>query len=885
MKIYIKSLFKLIKSNLSRFITLALIIVLGIGFLVGIFSISPDLKQTADTYFKDSKMSEVYLMSSTGFLSSDIDYLEELFSEEDVIIRETYEEDKYVYVDSLARVAHVIYTDLSDNTTDIITLEEGSFPTNSDEVVVERSGNYLIEVEVGDIVEIDNTTYTVSGIVSNSWYMMKERYDSQTINASLDTVIYLPIEYYTNTISSKDNYLYTNLYLYFGLTDNVFDDSFEEETDKIIEIISKSNFEENHNTNFKTYLENISIENGAYDEAILAFFEELYESYGMFLPDDYDTFEEMYYAGEEITISLFNLTISKDIVAEEFTNKTGDLYDFSLSLFGENTTLGESIVSSVSESITEEYESLDKEIYYLNSLDNYSTYYYLLNVEKVEDVAIIFPIFFFIIASLVALTSLRRLVIEERSTLGTLRALGYTKFACLFRYIIYGVVACAIGSLLGIALGIALIPLVVYNIFNTTAHMPTLCYVYDTPFITGVVLAMIALIILVVVLSVHSALKESPASLLIPKAPKPGRRIFLEKIGFFWKRLSFKYKSSIRNMIRYKRNLFMMIIGIGGCTSLILLAFGLQNSLDAVSNRQFEEIVLYDALVHPEENITEIDSEYVTSQYQIYYSTYTIDDYTIKVINTDSGINSYFGFYVNNKKYSFTEDDVIISKLISNDFDLDVGDTITYNGTEFIITGVMENYVDNYLFIGTNVVSYDTNRIILSYSGIEEREFTEYLLETEQIISVEYVSSLETAYSSMINNMTLIVLVIIIFAACLAVVVIFNLTNINVSERKRELATLKVLGYKNTEVHGYMARETFVLTAIGILIGLGVGVLLHRFVASIIDTTSLMAGRTIEWTSYIYTILLTMGFSLVVDLCFIPYYRKISMTDSLKAVE
>ena len=183
------------------------------------------------------------------------------------------------------------------------------------------------------------------------------------------------------------------------------------------------------------------------------------------------------------------------------------------------------------------------------------------------------------------------------------------------------------------------------------------------------------------------------------------------------------------------------------------------------------------------------------------------------------------------------------------------------------------------------MLNNDYNRIILNYNDIDERTFTQELLDTNQIISIEYVSSMQQAYNSLINNIKLIVVVIIIFAAILAVIVIFNLLNINVSERKRELATLKVLGYKNTEIHGYMARETFCLTIIGMLIGIGVGVLLHQIVARIIDTNTLMAGRTIYWPSYIYACLFTILFSIIVDLCFIPYYRKISMTDSLKAIE
>ena len=205
---------------------------------------------------------------------------------------------------------------------------------------------------------------------------------------------------------------------------------------------------------------------------------------------------------------------------------------------------------------------------------------------------------------------------------------------------------------------------------------------------------MIALIILVVVISVYGTLKETPANLLIPKAPKPGRRIFLEKIGFIWKYLSFKYKSSIRNMIRYKRNLFMMIIGVGGCTALILLAFGLQDSMDAVSNKQYEDIVLYDAMAAPTQGLDTLNNSYITKQDAIYYDTFTLNDYTVKVIGSDEILNDYFGINIEGRSDKFTSNDVLISKLISKDFDLNVGDIITYNNVNYTITGVFENYID-----------------------------------------------------------------------------------------------------------------------------------------------------------------------------------------------
>ncbi len=854
MKIYIKSIFKLIKSNLSRFITIVLIVMLGIGFLVGLFSVAPDLQITASDFLSEQKTSEIYLRSSTGFFQEDVDYVKERYSTKGIKeIRATYEIDKYVSYNNQSYLAKLVYED-EHQSQDVYTLVEGRYPeVGKKEILVEQNGNYIKAPEINSKVLIDGTEYEVVGIVYNPWYIMKERYNSDELQASLEMVCYLPLSEIYDPTFVNEKKVFTNIYCYFGLEGNAFTDSFKNKVEELLNYLETSNDEllTIHKDNMWQKIK---------DEVALGMVESL-------LPGaNVDEMKAKYYRGEDIDTNFG--TFNYDSINELFT-----------------TSLKEQVDKAV-----EEFETNNSyDFYYFSRLDNLGFMLYDMYVDKVSDIALVFPIFFFIITSLVTLTSLRRLIQEERSTIGTLRGLGFSRTAVSMRYLVYGILASGIGSLLGIALGIALIPKVIYEAYKTTCHMPPLMITYNFMFVTLSVLAMILIIIVVILLTIRQSLNESPATLLIPKAPPAGRRIFLEKITFIWKHLKFKYKSTIRNMIRYKRNLVMMLIGVGGCAALVLVAFGLKNSIDAIGDRQFNEIIQYDALAKITDTKEIVTNEDILASDLIYYDEISKDIYTVKVFVADEKLNNYINFMTpNQKEFDFTANDVVISEQISKELKLKVGDKIAYNDNEYTITNINENYVDNYIFIGSNLLAVDSNYLIIKTTDLDEQEeaaLASELIETGKIVSIQFVSSVSSAYITLVGNMNLIVIVVIMFAAILALVVIFNLMNINISERQREIATLKVLGYSTYEVHGYISRETFILTILGIGVGIGVGFGLHRFIASIIDTNGIMAGRHISWLSYVLTIVITLGFAIVVDLCFIPHYKKISMVESLKAIE
>lgn len=892
MKAYIKSIWRLIKSNFSRFITVVLIVMLGVGFLVGLFSVVPDLQLTMSNYLRDSRTSEVYFRSSTGLLNSDKAYLMDLYKDEDIVdIRSTYEVDEYVKVNDSNKLAKIVYSDFSTQQ-DILSLVEGRMPETNSEVVVERSGNYLVAPSIGSKITTSNGEFTVVGIVASPYYIMKERYNSDVLQAALDVVCYADINniYHDDYVNQEP--VFTNFYAFFNLkSTNQFTATFKRNLDDLLTIAQNSELETLHNTNLRKVIEDeVSL------NAIIEALQKVEEMSSPLLKIDVNITEaqikERFYQDVEIIndgdITVdglpFNaIKLSYDSFKEILQNGKAE------GLLG--VVFSEETIAQINQAIDDTYNEqvASSEFYYLDRFDILSFVYYDMYVEKVSDISLIFPVFFFIITSLVTLTSLRRLIHEERNTIGTLRGLGYSNLSVCMRYMVYGILASGLGSLLGIALGVALIPKVIYEAYLTTCFLPPLIYAYNALFITLCVFGMILLIMMVIFLTVYKSLKETPASLLIPKAPPVGRRIFLEKIGFIWKHLSFKYKSTIRNMIRYKRNLIMMLIGVGGCAALVLVAFGLQDSINAIGKRQYEKIVEYDAMVKVNDvSITVSDAD-ILSQIPIYYDEFSLDDYNIKVIGANEDLNGYINFYTTKRhSYSFNNDMVAVSMQIAKEFDLKVGSTISYLDNNLTITNIFENYVDNYLIIGTNVLDFGVNTYLLKTSDLDfaqEGELANRLSEIEGVIGVSFVSSVSSAYVTLVDNMHLIVVVVVLFAAILALVVIFNLMNINISERQREIATLKVLGYSTAEVHGYIARETFILTLLGIGLGIGVGYGLHQFIALVIDTNGLMTGRILSPLSYVWSVFMTLGFAVIVDLCFIPKYKKISMTESLKAIE
>ena len=527
--------------------------------------------------------------------------------------------------------------------------------------------------------------------------------------------------------------------------------------------------------------------------------------------------------------------------------------------------------------------------YNLTRNSNFSYLSYSQKIDMVKKISLIFPIFFFLIASLVSLTTITRMVSEDRSSIGCLRSLGYSKKSILVKYIIYVFIACGIGGVIGTLLGIFVLPYIVIYSYSTLYFIPKYKILFCAEYIFPSVLTMLLVILLVTIYVCNKTLKEKPSMLLAPLAPKPGKRILLERVGFIWKHLKFKFKSSIRNVFRYKKNFFVMILGVGGCSALLLCALAIKPSLN-IANKQYNEIFNYDISLKLNNNYTKESFGFSEYTYALEYSGEVISNgMNSMIVYTNDKINSFINFKSKKKPLTFTNESVFISKQIAQNNKLKIGDTINFkvNDKSYskIITGIFDNYLNNYIYIGDANININTMYAKYDLTNVNIDDLTKSLLQNDSINGVELVAQTKKMYSSMMDTINYIVIVVVICSLALAVIVIYNLTNININERIKEIATLKVLGYLPSEAAMYIYRETLIMTIIGTLLGLGLGRLLLGFVLKNISSNGMYYVAEVSFVRYMLSFLFTVIFSMLVDLLFIRKIKKIKMVESLKSVD
>lgn len=558
-------------------------------------------------------------------------------------------------------------------------------------------------------------------------------------------------------------------------------------------------------------------------------------------------------------------------------------------------------------------EKLDQpEWYILDRNSNVSYARYKVDVEKVADVATVFPIFFFLIAALVALTTMTRMVEEERIQIGTLKALGYNRGTIISKYLIYCGAATVLGCLIGLATGFQLLPTVIYKAYVEQYDLPELVLQFNGKFALISCGLELLCTLGATLFACHHTLKERPASLMVPRAPKAGKRILLERIGPIWSHLSFTYKATARNIFRYKKHLFMAIIGIAGCTALMVTGFGMQDSMSKIAKSQYSDILKYDMKIElVEDKSDETLSKFLAGKEytKIANQTAEVTDLAQKkdkisaslYVPADSGSFTKFIKIQNtraDKPLQFDQDSVIMTEKMADELKLSSGDKFTITNAddkkaEFTLTGTTENYVGCYIYMSKEIYQsafgdFDYNALLVC-SGITglsaQDQAAEKLQNSNYVASSEFNSQAQESYESMLSSINVIVYILILCAGALAVVVLYNLTNININERTRELAALRVLGYHHNEVARYIFREIGLLAILGTLVGLAVGWALHRYVIITAESVDFVMGKEIEPLSYILAAVITLAFSVLVDFMMVFKLRRIKMVESMKAVD
>ena len=569
----------------------------------------------------------------------------------------------------------------------------------------------------------------------------------------------------------------------------------------------------------------------------------------------------------------------------------------------------------------EKLEKTSKPEWYLFTRDDNPGYSeYGQNAERIGNIAMVFPLFFVMVAALVCLTTMTRMVEEQRTQIGTLKALGYKNGAIIFKYLLYALTAATAGAVSGMLVGMKIFPAIIITAYGMMYVIPDILLPYDYILMMCTTVVAVLLTTVTVYFSCGGILHDCPAALMRPKTPKRGKKILLERIGFIWNRLSFSYKVTMRNIFRYKRRMLMTIVGIAGCTALVLTGFGVYDSVNDIMQKQFGEISNYTGITAYDNTVTDEQTAKIETMLEryncdgnkIYQKQITV--YNGKK-NTDAYIfggadNETIAQFVTVKdrhtgeQYKVTDDGVIINeKLASLLGGVQKGDTITLaladtKRVTATVTEICENYAHHYVYITEKLYKELSGEEGLPYNCFffnsedgddmtesDRDELAQELMKIDGVMGVSFKTSVAGTFKSMLNSLLFVIVVLIVSAGALAFIVLYNLTNININERIREIASLKVLGFYDKEVSMYVFRETVILTLIGTVAGMVFGRFLVDFVVKTAEVDMVMFGRTVHPMSFVFSGLITICFAVIVMLFMHRRLMKVNMVEALKSVE
>ena len=563
-------------------------------------------------------------------------------------------------------------------------------------------------------------------------------------------------------------------------------------------------------------------------------------------------------------------------------------------------------------------KKIEKPTLYILDRDSHQSFVeYEGCANSIDALAKIFPVFFFAVAALVCLTTMTRMVDEQRINIGTLKGLGYKTSQISKKYILYALIACLTGSILGLAIGFSVFPTVIFFAYGMMYSIENIVYVFSIPIAIGITSLALIIITLSAYMACRKELKETPAILMRPKAPKSGKRILLERVPFIWNRFSFISKVTVRNIFRYKKRFLMTVLGIAGCTALILTGFGIKDSIEMILTGQYGTLFKYDMslviqsdmtdkqIYELRKNLSDIDE---INKYEFF----SYENGDIKVNNTTKEITIVVPenlkkmdkfIHLQDRKtqnpIELNNKGIVLTEKIARDLGVKAGDEIELINSDdkkakIKVSHITENYISHYAYISPeNYIKLfekdlDFNRLIgiLNNPSVKiEDKLSKKLFDIETVDGITFNTASKETFHNTIKNLNYVVLIMIISAGALAFVVLYNLTNVNISERIREIATIKVLGFYDKEVSAYIYRENIILTIIGTVVGLGLGTILHKFIMVTVEIQSMMFGRVIDMSSYFIAAVLTIVLSLFVNLAMFYKLRNVKMVESLKSVD
>lgn len=899
-KTYLKASFREIGQSKGRFIAITLIIFLGTFLFVGVKATGPILNHSASAYVDSQQLADLQVTSTLGLTDEDLD----VAAKAEAHVESAYQFYAAVNSDEVVQVNSFN----KEQTLNQLLVKEGRLPEEKDEIILDAEAkNY--GYRLGDAYTFDDTdnlseeSYTIVGFADSPIYIsVAERGYANVGSGVVSYFAYVPESAFTMDVKSI---------LYFSFDDvqslETYSDAYEEKMD-------------------------------SHQESIEALFADRPQE--RLAEIKADAMEDITPAQDELADNQAKLDDGQaqlDAAKEQLNEQKAALSQLPQA---QQAALSAQIAAGETE-LTQQQETLDAQQAQLDEaqqtiqdnladLDALEEPTYLYNQRKdnpgfqeygglsdrIAAIANVFPVFFFFIAALITFTTLSRMVEENRKEIGTLKALGYGKAEISIKYLIYALLSSVIGITSGAILGTELLPRLIYFLSSDRYLLDGIrVYYVWSPIILAAIAFLIAALGACLFVLIKE-LREKPAQLLQVRAPKPGKRIFLERITPLWSRLSFNQKVSFRNIFRYKSRMVMAVIGIAGCTGLMVAGVGLKDSLGAVTSKQFGPITDYQAVVTLSDNkeATLDKAEKAIADDTKVTHTLAVNSETIEIRPENQGKQSLtlmvpadsedFADYVHltsldGNPLPLTDNGAVLTMKYAELYDINVGDTLTFYNSDqesfdVKISGIAENYLGNSLYLSQETyeamtnTAFTPNTLLLksdTMSQKQEQNLSTALLETDSVKNTTFLSAQINTQNESMGNLDSIVLILVVLSGALAFVVLYNLTNINVSERIRELSTIKVLGFYNKEVTMYIVRENIVFTLFGILAGYGVGYFLTDFILAQASMENMVFPLVINWPAYALAGGMTILFTVIV--MFVTHIKltHINMIDALKSNE
>lgn len=886
-----------IRLSWNRFLSILLIVALGVSFFSGIRAAEWDMRASLDEFFDEKELFDVRIQSTAGLDADDRKALSDLNVVD--LAKGGYSQDVFCDIEKNQKVLKVMSKQKQQ---DPLNLQEGRLPKKADECVLDAVFAERNGLKIGDTLNVyldkDDTDllkehrFRICGLGYSSEYIAFERGNSVIGQGEVDAYVIVLEEAF-----ASEYYTQIDLRVKDAPKEIAYTDAYQKKIDKVIDKIKK----EVEGERVQAAKDRLRIK---YQKGIeegerkledarrqLKQGQKQYEiglsqleMAHMYLLIDEASYQEQYGQLEEARQQLEDAEEEITSREQELNEKRQEMNDLSVRWYVKDRTC------------LPQYDQGGE------------------NADRIAAIGKVFPVIFFLVAALISLTTMTRMVEEERTQIGILKALGYEKRSILAKYFWYAFLATVLGSVIGILIGEKLIPYIIVISYQIMyPGIPNVVVPYEWKYSMLAMAVSLLCTIGATVAACYQELASQPSVLMRPVAPKGGKRILLERITVLWSRLSFIQKSTLRNLFRYKKRFFMTIFGIGGCMGLMIFGFGLKDSIFRIADLQYGELTRYQAMLHIDEKkeirplVEELEKEKDLSFFaKVYMTSHHFEterkgiDAYLFVPETAEDLSKYLTLRRPKTRAhcELPEDGVILTEKMADAMGVKAGDEIRMeldgNTCKWKVADIAENYMYHYVYVSrayyekVTKKSFVTNTILCQSDDLDEKglkKIGKKVLQKYPVRGVTYLSNMQEQLDQMLKSLDIVIVVIVGAAGLLAFVVLYNLNNININERKRELATIKVLGFYLEELASYVYRENILLTLVGMVVGAVFGRLLHRFIIVTVEIDTCMFCRDLTWSSYVYSGLLTIGFALLINLSMLWKLKRIDMIESLKSIE